>query len=308
MNLHYETVSPLLKETLQKLVNSPIFKDFTLIGGTCLSLQLGHRRSIDIDLFTDIDYGTMNTKEMKEFIQRSFPYSENTDSLDTSALGYTLYMGDSPIDKIKVDFFYTEKFIFPIQEIDHIRIADIREIAAMKLSAITEEEPRQKDFWDIHELNEKYSFKDMIDWGIKRNEWNVTEEGILNGFQKIDSVKESPEGIDCFKGNYWSLVKDDLKEMVDQYLKEKDFFLAIKKNDFAQISFLKDEGYIPSPEAINNLKASAPAPTLIAVQKIFDLPSATPGLSDIKLAQSNKPNIGLNTEIKNKRNYNIFQK
>ena len=296
MNLHYETVSPLLKETLQKLVNSPIFKDFTLIGGTCLSLQLGHRRSIDIDLFTDIDYGTMNTKEMKEFIQRSFPYSENTDSLDTSALGYTLYMGDSPIDKIKVDFFYTEKFIFPIQEIDHIRIADIREIAAMKLSAITEEEPRQKDFWDIHELNEKYSFKDMIDWGIKRNEWSVTEEGILNGFQKIDSVKESPEGIDCFKGNYWSLVKDDLKEMVDQYLKEKDFFLAIKKNDFAQISFLKDEEYIPSPEAINNLKGSAPAPTMIAVQKIFGLPSDAPGLSNIKLAQSDSKELGLNTE------------
>ena len=296
MNLHYETVSPLLKETLQKLVNSPIFKDFTLIGGTCLSLQLGHRRSIDIDLFTDIDYGTMNTKEMKEFIQRSFPYSENTDSLDTSALGYTLYMGDSPIDKIKVDFFYTEKFIFPIQEIDHIRIADIREIAAMKLSAITEEEPRQKDFWDIHELNEKYSFKDMIDWGIKRNEWSVTEEGILNGFQKIDSVKESPEGIDCFKGNYWSLVKDDLKEMVDQYLKEKDFFLAIKKNDFAQISFLKDEGYIPSPEAINNLKGSSPVGTMIAVQKIFGLSSDAPGLSNIKLAQSNSKELGLNTE------------
>ncbi|WP_075555508.1 nucleotidyl transferase AbiEii/AbiGii toxin family protein [Parabacteroides timonensis] len=296
MNLHYETVSPLLKETLQKLVNSPIFKDFTLIGGTCLSLQLGHRRSIDIDLFTDIDYGTMNTKEMKEFIQRSFPYYENTDSLDTSALGYTLYMGDSPIDKIKVDFFYTEKFIFPIQEIDHIRIADIREIAAMKLSAITEEEPRQKDFWDIHELNEKYSFKDMIDWGIKRNEWSVTEEGILNGFQKIDSVKESPEGIDCFKGNYWSLVKDDLKEMVDQYLKEKDFSLAIKKNDFAQISFLKDEGYIPSPKIIDELKGSAPAPTMIAVQKIFGLPSDAPGLSNIKLAQSDSKELGLNIE------------
>ena len=296
MNLHYETVSPFLKETLQKLINSPIFKDFTLIGGTCLSLQLGHRRSIDIDLFTDIDYGTMNTKEMKEFIQRSFPYSENTDSLDRSALGYTLYMGNSSIDKIKVDFFYTEKFIFPIQEIDHIRIADIREIAAMKLSAITEEEPRQKDFLDIHELNEKFSFKDMIDWGIKRNEWSVTEEGILNGFQKIDSVKESPEGIDCFKGNYWSLVKDDLKEMVDQYLKEKDFFLAIKTNDFTRIIGLKDEGYIPSPEVINNLKESAPAATMIAVQKIFGLPSDTPGLSSIKLAQNDSKELGLNIE------------
>ena len=118
------------------------------------------------------------------------------------------------------------------------------------------------------------------------------------GFKKIDSVKESPEGIDCFKGNYWSLVKDDLKEMVDQYLKEKDFFLAIKKNDFAQISFLKDEGYIPSPEAINNLKGSAPVGTMIAVQKIFGLSSDAPGLSNIKLAQSNSKELGLNTEKK----------
>lgn len=93
MNLHYETVSPLLKETLQKLVNSPIFKDFTLIGGTCLSLQLGHRRSIDIDLFTDIDYGTMNTKEMKEFIQRSFPYDEYRFSGHISFRIYTIHGG-----------------------------------------------------------------------------------------------------------------------------------------------------------------------------------------------------------------------
>ena len=84
--------------------------------------------------------------------------------------------------------------------------------------------------------------------------------------------------------------------MVDQYLKEKDFFLAIKKNDFAQISFLKDEGYIPSPEAINNLKGSAPAPTMIAVQKIFGLLSDTPGLSDIKLAQNDRQTIGKNIE------------
>lgn len=93
MNLHYETVSPLLKETLQKLVNSPIFKDFTLIGGTCLSLQLGHRRSIDIDLFTDIDYGTMNTKEMKEFIQRSFPYSEVSPSMYINPFMFSICPG-----------------------------------------------------------------------------------------------------------------------------------------------------------------------------------------------------------------------
>lgn len=223
MSLHYETISPLLKDTLQKISDNPIFKDFTLIGGTCLSLQLGHRRSIDIDLFTDIDYGKMVTKDIKDYLQNNFPYTENLESLDQSAMGYSLYIGHSRTDKIKVDLFYTEKFIFPIQEIDNIRIADIREIAAMKIGAITQDEPRQKDFWDIHELSEKFSLKDMIDWAIKRNEWAISEEDVLKGFQKMDSVKESKEGIDCFRGNYWSLVKDDLQEMVNDYIKRGNF-------------------------------------------------------------------------------------
>lgn len=165
----------------------------------------------------------MVTKDIKDFLQNNFPYTENLESLDQSAMGYSLYIGHSRTDKIKVDLFYTEKFIFPIQEIDNIRIADIREIAAMKIGAITQDEPRQKDFWDIHELSEKFSLKDMIDWAIKRNEWAISEEDVLKGFQKMDSVKESKEGIDCFRGNYWSLVKDDLQEMVNDYIKRGNF-------------------------------------------------------------------------------------
>lgn len=54
MKLHNETVSPRLIRCLKTIMQSDIFKDFNLVGGTCLSLQLGHRRSIDIDLFTAI--------------------------------------------------------------------------------------------------------------------------------------------------------------------------------------------------------------------------------------------------------------
>ena len=221
MSLYYNTVSPLLKEILHKLSTHPLFANFTLVGGTCLSLQLGHRRSIDIDLFTDIDYGTMDTQSIKQFLKSEFPYTERLDALDQPALGYSLFIGNSPLDKIKLDLFYTEKFIFPTLQLDHVRMADIREIAAMKLGAIAQEEPRQKDFWDIHELNEQFSIQDMIQWAIQRNEWAVTEEDILNGFNRINTTKESPEGIDCYRGNYWSLVKDDLIEMIEEYLKIK---------------------------------------------------------------------------------------
>lgn len=47
MKLHNETVSPQLIRCLKTIMQSDIFKDFNLVGGTCLSLQLGHRRSID---------------------------------------------------------------------------------------------------------------------------------------------------------------------------------------------------------------------------------------------------------------------
>lgn len=129
MKLHNETVSPRLIRCLKTIMQSDIFKDFNLVGGTCLSLQLGHRRSIDIDLFTAIDYGSMNTTAMKVFLQENFPYSENLDSLDQPALGYSVRIGESPADCIKADFFYTENFIFPVKQTDGIRLADIREIA-----------------------------------------------------------------------------------------------------------------------------------------------------------------------------------
>ena len=51
--LHWNTVKPILKEVLTVLMQSSFFDPFRLVGGTSLSLQIGHRMSDDIDLFTD---------------------------------------------------------------------------------------------------------------------------------------------------------------------------------------------------------------------------------------------------------------
>lgn len=53
--LHYETVTPLLKETLGILMSEESFALFRLVGGTNLSLRYGHRKSVDVDLFTDAE-------------------------------------------------------------------------------------------------------------------------------------------------------------------------------------------------------------------------------------------------------------
>ncbi|NJO88491.1 MAG: nucleotidyl transferase AbiEii/AbiGii toxin family protein [Chloroflexia bacterium] len=50
--LYKETVTSATLGLIKKLQNDPLFKDFYLVGGTSLSLQIGHRKSIDIDLFS----------------------------------------------------------------------------------------------------------------------------------------------------------------------------------------------------------------------------------------------------------------
>lgn len=54
--LHKQTVEPLLLSTLQKLIKLPTLSNFVLVGGTALALQIGNRKSIDIDFNVEIQY------------------------------------------------------------------------------------------------------------------------------------------------------------------------------------------------------------------------------------------------------------
>ena len=53
--LHFKTIEPKTLDILKRLQMLPLFKNTRLVGGTALALQLGHRKSIDIDLFGSIE-------------------------------------------------------------------------------------------------------------------------------------------------------------------------------------------------------------------------------------------------------------
>lgn len=76
-----------------------------------------------------------------------------------------------------------------------------------------------------------------------------------------------------------------------QQITDSIFSDSIGKKDFTRIIALKDEGYTPSSKIMNELKGSAPVSTMIAVQKIFDLPSDLPGLDSIKLAKNDSQEL-----------------
>ena len=99
--------------------------------------------------------------------------------------------------------------IFPLIEVDGLRIASDKEIAAMKIQAITQSEQRRKDFWDIHELLESYTLSEMIDWGIQRYPWSVTRESVKDGIERLPQIKDFTEVV-CMKGKYWEFIVEDL--------------------------------------------------------------------------------------------------
>lgn len=185
-------------------------------GGTALALQLGHRKSIDIDLFTPKEYGTIDCHAVKGSLQELFPICDNLECLDQRQMVYTLYVGDSRESIVKLDLCYDEQPIFPLLIEDGVRLVTDREIAAMKLLAIVTGN-RPKDFWDIHSLMEYYTLEDMIGWAMDRNTYTLERKEVLEAFNKVWDFPE-PEDIISLKGGKWPFIADELFEMAQHLL------------------------------------------------------------------------------------------
>lgn len=207
--LHYNTVSPLLRDILSQLMAQPEFTPFCLVGGTSLSLQLGHRISIDIDLFTDAPYGSLDFHAIQSKLRSMFPYCQG-DCGDIVGMGASYIIGNSAFDSIKLDLFYTDPFIRPIKAIDNIRIASIEDIIAMKLDVIGRK-GRKKDFWDLHELHDKYAIADMLTLYAERYPYNHTREELLLGLTNFSLADTDPEP-NCLRSKAWPLIKLDFME------------------------------------------------------------------------------------------------
>ena len=208
MTLHFNTVTPILSDYLHRLMHCESLASFYLAGGTALALQLGHRISIDIDLFTNLIYGKMNLSHIVKDLQYNFSVCEGIDCLKNQQMVYTVYVGDSRETLVKLDLCYDEEPIYPIQNIDGIRIVSDKDIAAMKLLAIVTGN-RLKDFWDIYELKHKYELRTMIDWALQRNPYTLTAHEILAAFNKVWDFPE-PDDIISLKEYKWPFIADKL--------------------------------------------------------------------------------------------------
>ena len=209
--LHWNTVSPLLKEILMDLMIEPLFSPFRLVGGTALSLQIGHRMSVDIDLFTAADYGSIDFKEIRSFLENKYPFCLSR-NLDNVSFGTYFEIGYSESELIKIDLYYTDDFIFDEIENDCIRMASENEIIAMKLDVVLRG-GRKKDFWDLHYYLNKVSIDEMISFYEKRYPYTDCS-GIKSQFVNFELADPDFDPM-CLLNKSWELIKLDFHQSID---------------------------------------------------------------------------------------------
>jgi len=186
-------------ELMQRLMNDEILKDFVLVGGTALSLRIGHRISVDIDLFTITNFEAGPTLQYLENYYGAETSQYNTNSIMTF------------INDIKVDL-VSHKYpdINPIESVENLRIISIEDIGAMKLHAIVQSGKRYKDFVDMYYLLEHNPLQTYLDAYQKKYDTNPSIA--RNGLQYHENII-SFQGVETTDGKQivWDVIKERLR-------------------------------------------------------------------------------------------------
>lgn len=192
--LQYKTIEHSTLELLKSLMARDFLQQFVLVGGTALSLQLGHRKSIDLDLFTLSDF---NSEDIVQNLLKEHSL------LTLTQLPQTLI---SEINGIKVDFIrFRYPFIRPIIIEDGIRLLTIDDIAPMKLDAITGR-GLKKDFFDLYYLLEIYTIDRLLELYLEKYQHQSTFHVIRSLTYFVDAEKD-PDPFIFDKQITWGKVK-----------------------------------------------------------------------------------------------------
>jgi hypothetical protein len=206
--LHQETVDLPTLELLIQLQQKSYLNGFYLAGETALCLRIGHRKSVDIDLFSNFDFDVV---QLLEDLSHDFPFSLFFSANNTIK---------GSIHEIQVDILAHRYPLIsePFRE-GNITLLSIPDIIAMKLNAISGSGQRVKDFVDIYYLLDAYTIAEMIAfYKLKYSQYN--EVNVLKSLTWFEDAELSnwPVILNNPELN-WTMVKKKLKAATQAFLK-----------------------------------------------------------------------------------------
>ena len=196
--LQYQTIHPATRQLLKELQSMDLLKGCRLVGGTALALQLGHRRSVDLDFFGFIPE---SADEIQDVLGEHHEITIVKESKNIH-----IYL----LDGVKVDIVHYKYgwLSGPVTE-EGLCLAGISDIAAMKVAAIIGRGTR-KDFIDLFFLLFQFSLEELFGLYLRKY-----PEGSLFVAMKSLADFEDAEADpmpDMLVEVDWSFVKESIRE------------------------------------------------------------------------------------------------
>jgi len=201
--LQYQAVEPATLGLLKELMSKSYLDKFFLVGGTALALHLGHRISVDIDLFTLEDF---NSEELLTNLSAGFNTTEPLIKTKNSLL--------VEINSIRTDLI---KFNYPFRKVivkDNIRLLSLEDIAPMKLDAITGR-GKKKDFFDLFFLLQHFTLPEMLDL-YQQKYHHSTIFHVVKSLTWFEDAETDPAPMVLDENNTWQTVKNKISKTVNK--------------------------------------------------------------------------------------------
>ena len=208
--LYKEAVDASTMELLKALQSKQYLHGFHLVGGTALALYNGHRKSVDLDLFSDFAF---DTSGVLENLAQDFDFK----LLFSAANTLKIAIHETEVDIIAHRYPLIND---PVTE-EEISILSEPDIIAMKLNAISTSGQRVKDFIDIYYLLNKYDLKTILEYYQKK--YNQDNDLlILKSLIYFDDVQESEWPILIREPDLtWKAVKRTIEKKVIDYSRKE---------------------------------------------------------------------------------------
>jgi hypothetical protein len=209
--LYPASVTPNLLELIKSLQGRNYLSGFHLVGGTALSLVLNHRKSDDIDLFSNFDFDAAG---LLENLHIDYPF-QIFSSMENTLKG--------SIFDIKVDILaHRYKYLEEPKTFAAINMLSLPDLVAMKLNAISTSGQRSKDFIDIYYLLEKYDLKNMLSF-YKEKYDQQNETFLLKSLIYFDDVDLSDWPVLIKNPRLkWTEIKKKMEKTVLNYIHKSE--------------------------------------------------------------------------------------
>ena len=206
-----------IEAIIEQVAQLECIKPYILCGGTALAIQIGHRKSEDLDFMmwriSKTEKPEVNWNAIERELKEKIGEIENFNMLGFDQVEFV-------VKGVKFSFFVSDNLspvTAPTEYLGNIRLADIESIMAMKMEVMLRR-MKFRDYYDIYcMLQEGYSIHNGIEKALNLSRHRLSSKNIiamLLGGQFI------PDNNFATVEPKYDVTKEQIREYIMQKLKE----------------------------------------------------------------------------------------